>query len=289
MNNFLNVGLIQTTLHSSIAWPEHLPTLKMNGMESKRIWQEIKSGFINFKTLPWNKRPKIVLLPEFSLDDFGEYGITELSKSLGCVIIGGKDFITTISGGKTYVENKAAVIIPQDWPLDKSARYAYKFHFGKSFFSNEELEAFDNPLRKFVPKSSPHMYLLETGDYGKIGVAICADFFDIERFVIYKGRIHHLFIIAHNKDVQSFYFLSEAISRLVFCNVVICNTGFFGGSIAFSPYSKLYKRYIYKHEGRKLFTTQVVSLPVEELDLAQKKHDGVDGLYKSTPPAYSQK
>lgn len=289
MNKYLNVGLIQTTLHSGIAWPQHLPTLKMNGMESKRIWQEIKSGFFNFKVLPWDKRPKIVLLPEFSLDDFGEYGITELSKSLGCVIIGGKDFITNISGGKTYVENKAAVIIPQDWPLDRSARYAYKFYFGKSFFSNEELEAFNNPLRNFEPKPSPHMYILETGDYGKIGVAICADFFDIERFVIYKGRIHHLFIIAHNKDVQSFYFLSEAISRLVFCNVVICNTGFFGGSIAFSPYSKLYKRYIYKHEGSILFTTQVVSLPVEELDLAQKKDGSVNGVYKSVPPAYTQK
>ncbi|WP_298650642.1 hypothetical protein [uncultured Proteiniphilum sp.] len=282
----MNIGLIQTSLNSEIAWPKSSSDLQMNEDESNRIWHEIKSGFYNFRALPVSKRPKIVLLPEFSLDEHHEKAISELSKALGCVIIGGKDFVRQEYNGTKYVQNKAVVVIPQNWPENSSARSVSKFYFGKSFFSKDEEEAFRK--KGYTSISCPHIYILNAGDYGKIGVAICADFFDIERFVIYKGRIHHLFIIAYNKDIQSFYFLAEAISRLVFCNVIICNTGHYGGSIGFSPYNELHKRYVYKHEGSKLFTTQVISLPVNSLDIAQKGRDSKE-IFKSTPPKYEQK
>lgn len=285
MNSFLNIGLIQTSLNSEIAWPKSSSDLKMNEDESNRIWHEIKSGFYNFRTIPIGKRPKIVLLPEFSLDEYHEKAISELAKALGCVIIGGKDFVISEHNGIKYVQNKAAVIIPQNWPENGSARSVSKFYFGKSFFSNNEKKVFEE--KKYTAIPCPQIYVIDAGDYGKIGVAICADFFDIERFVIYKGRIHHLFIIAYNMDIQSFYFLAEAISRLVFCNVIICNTGHYGGSIGFSPYKKLHERYIYKHEGCKLFTTQVISLPVNSLDIAQKEND-LKKIFKSPPPAYKQ-
>ena len=102
------------------------------------------------------------------------------------------------------------------------------------------------------------MYLVDLGAYGKMGLAICADFYDLERFVIYRGKIQHLILIAYNKDVKSLYYLGDAISRVLFCNVIICNTGFSGGSIAFSPYTEAYKRYVYKHEGANLYTNQIV-------------------------------
>lgn len=131
------------------------------------------------------------------------------------------------------------------------------------------------------------MYLIDAGKYGKIGLAICADFYDIERFTIYRGRIQHLFIIAYNKDVKSFYYLAEAISRIVFCNVVICNTGFYGGSIAFAPYQEDYKRYVYKHEGGNLYTNQIILLPVSGLQVAQKS--GENEKFKGRPPGYVYK
>lgn len=285
--NFLDVGIIQTTLDAAIAWPKSSSVLKMNEDESKRILKEIKVGFYSFRQMPLDKRPKIILLPEFTLNDINEAYIVRLAKALGCLIISGKDFVTTYSAdGQRFVENKAVVIIPENWPEVSHSYRVSKFYFGKFSFSNEELEAFRQ--KKYNPISYPHMYILDADRYGKIGIAICADFFDIERFVIYKGRIHHLFIVAHNKEINSFYFLAEAISRLVFCNVIICNTGFYGGSIGFSPYNQSYKRYIYKHEGNKLFTSQTISLPVRSLDEAQKKQDK-NGLFKSSPPAYKQK
>ena len=84
--------------------------------------------------------------------------------------------------------------------------------------------------------------------------------------------------------MKSFYFLADAISRIVFCNVVICNTGFYGGSIAFAPYKDEYKRYVYKHEGGNLYTNQIVLLPVASLFEAQ--HNENDDRFKGRPPGY---
>jgi len=34
------------------------------------------------------------------------------------------------------------------------------------------------------------------------------------------GVVPHMIVIASNRDTNSFYFLAEAISRLVYCNVI---------------------------------------------------------------------
>lgn len=134
--------------------------------------------------------------------------------------------------------------------------------------------------------SCDKFYILDTKDYGRIGFAICADFYDIERYTLYKGRVQHLIILAFNQDVKSFYFLAESISRLVYCNVVICNTGYYGGSVCFTPAKDDFKRYCYKHEGKELFTSQVVKLPVESLWKAQNENSDALKKYKSPPPGY---
>ena len=92
--------------------------------------------------------------------------------------------------------------------------------------------------------------------------------------------------MAFNQDVKSFYFLAESISRLVYCNVVICNTGYYGGSVCFTPAKDDFERYCYKHEGKELFTSQVVKLPVESLWKAQTENSDALKKYKSPPPGY---
>ena len=67
--------------------------------------------------------------------------------------------------------------------------------------------------------------------------------------------------------------------------MVICNTGHYGGSVCFSPYRHDYDRYVYKHEGKELFTTQVVKLPVAAFEEAQKGND-TKKLFKNPPPGY---
>ena len=75
------------------------------------------------------------------------------------------------------------------------------------------------------------------------------------------------------------------------CNVVICNIGQFGDSLAYSPYKKDYKRMIYRNQGANLFSTQVIDLPVKSLIEDQKLGATIDTTDKSKifkmPPEYT--
>lgn len=275
----LRIGLIQTTLDNTVAWNGSVSSgITMDPTEEQRIWREIKKGFNMIKSEPDIKRPHIIILPELTIPLSKERELQEISVRLGAVIIAGLDFIETEDG--TGVKNKAIVTIPNKWPQLNYNTRSSKIYFGKTFFSTLEKEYFTSKSKDGIP--APDIYIIDADKYGKIGIAICADFFDIERFAIYKGRIQHLIVIAYNKDIKSFYFLAEAISRLVFCNVIICNTGHYGGSIALSPYRQDYKRSIYKHEGAELFSTQVVSLPVEDLIECQNEKN----KHFKSPPDY---
>lgn len=284
-SEYLNVGFIQTVVIGDIAWPVDHQDADGNDVYLKNMSKasenqailEIKKGFLDISTN--SERPQIIILPELTIPLGFEYELRKLCAATGAVVIGGLDFVW--NRGK--VANKAIVCVPKNWPsVNKSTSTSF-FYFGKTHFSHYETKRFDGDL-----ESETAMYIIDAGKFGKMGVAICSDFFDIERFAIYKGRIHHLLIIAHNIDTESYYFLAEAISRLVFCNVIICNTGEYGDSIAFTPKKKNHKRVVYRHKGQGLFSTQVVKLPVKSLDYEQQ--EGVkSNLFKSKPPGYIKK
>lgn len=277
---YLNIGFIQTIVEGAIAWPkeEGKPSARnMSEISERRAIEEVKKGFIDL--LNNDEKPHIIILPELSIPLGFEYELRQLCAASGAVVIAGLDFVWN----KEKVSNKAVVCVPRNWPTQGKSRSTSFFYFGKTHYSHYESSRFPGQLQ-----SETSMYILDADKYGKIGVAICSDFFDIERFVIYKGRIHHLLIIAHNVDTESYYFLAEAISRLVFCNVIICNSGEFGDSIAFSPKKKNYERIIYRHKGKGLFTTQLVKVPVESLENEQKT-GAPKKEFKSKPPGYVKK
>lgn len=270
----LNIGFIQTVVEYQVAWNKDKP-IKMSKESEEQVWSEIKKGFVDL--LNGYERPKLIVIPELSVPHGYEYDLRKLSASSGAIVIAGLDFVHI--GDKTC--NRALVIVPSEWPADKPSRATSLFYFGKTFYSNDEIKMFDK--KNLI--SHPDIYVMDAGPYGVLGVAICSDFFDIERFVVYKGRIQHLIIIAHNQDTESYYFLAEAISRLVYCNVIICNTGEYGDSIAFSPFKDSFKRIIYRHKGIGLFSSQVVTIPVSSLD-AEQKSDKENIVFKSRPPGY---
>ena len=277
--DYLKVDIIQTNLDHRQAWCG-LPSkgYLMNRGEMRKCWSEIVMFFKQIMELEDELRPPIVVLPEFAYDKDHYRQLKLLSKKSGCLVIAGGNFVEV--SGKQLM-NMASVFVPYKWPYNKGATSIQEFEFGKYFFAAVE-EKFIKGIG-YKPKPYDKMYIVDTGKFRKMGLAICADFYDIERFSIYRGRIQHLIIIAYNKDVKSFYYLAEAISRIVYCNIVICNTGFYGGSIAFVPYEKDYKRYVYKHEGGNLYTNQIVMLPVKGLYEAQ--HQG-NMDFKSKPPGY---
>jgi len=284
---YLKVGFIQTRLDGVMAWEKPTLSLKMHPIAELKIWREVKKGFINLKN--HQTRPDIIVLPELTIPHGHLNDLRILSKEIGAVVIAGLDFQQI---GIAGVQNKAVVIVPSQWPTDARSKRVGSYSFGKTHPSEAELTHFKKVANSkglssinFIP--DPQMYVFDAGKFGNLGLAICSDFFDIERFVLYRGQIHHMLVIAYNIDTNSYYFLAEAISRLVYCNVIICNTGQYGDSLAFSPYRKDYQRIVYRHTGQDLFTTQVVYLPVSGLDNAQQGIDNID-MFKAKPPGYKR-
>ena len=78
-----------------------------------------------------------------------------------------------------------------------------------------------------------------------------------------------MLVIAYNRDTDSFFHIAEALARVMYCNVLVCNTGYFGGSVAVSPYYEPWRRTVYRHNGGRMLATQVISLPVDSLNKAQ--------------------
>lgn len=279
MEKLLNIGIIQAIVDPDLAWSD---TPKMDIYEANAIWRQIQAAFASFQEMSDTKKPDIVVIPELAVATYFESRIKSYAQKIGAIVVAGLDF-------KQYdnnrVSNRAIFYVPRDWPHGKQVGKvkATSFYFGKHIASREEMKIIKQDWNmSFVPCNE--FYIVDLAEYGKLGVSICADFYDIERYAIYKGRIQHLLIIANNKDIKSFYFLAEAISRLVYCNVVICNSGHYGGSVCFTPAKHEYQRYSYKHEGHDLFTTQIVSIPVDALWKAQSEDmDALNG-FKNPPP-----
>lgn len=281
MEKLLKIGVIQAIVDSHLAWAD---SPQMDAYEANAIWRQIQAAFASFQEMSETNKPDIVVIPELAVATYFESRIKSYAQKIGAIVIAGLDF-------KQYendkVANKAVFYVPRDWPHEKNVGKvkSTSFYFGKHFASREEIRIISEKWKKsFSPCNE--FYIVDLAGYGKLGVSICADFYDIERYAIYKGRIQHLLIIANNKDIKSFYFLAEAISRLVFCNVVICNSGHYGGSVCFTPAKHEFERYSYKHEGHDLFTTQIVSLPVDALWKAQSENEDALKGFKNPPPGY---
>lgn len=281
MKKHLKIAVVQPSTDNHVAWhPQNANFPYMDASEAARTWHQIHIALSQYHCMDETSKPDVVVIPELNVAKQYEHQLKKMANDLGVIIVAGLDF----KKEKKLIFNRAIIVIPNRWPHGKGNAIETTFSFGKAFPAHREKEYVEcqgdkwNPCNKF--------YILDLKQYGRVGLAICADFYDIERYALYKGRIQHLFILAFNQDIKSFYFLAESISRLVYCNVIICNTGYYGGSVCFTPAMDEYRRYCYKHEGKELFTSQIVKVPVESLLKAQN-YDG-DGVkkYKSPPPGY---
>jgi predicted amidohydrolase len=276
-----DVGLILTRLDLKSAYyrnrsNSHPPISKMEEYEARR---ELREGFRQLSRCV--DKPQIILAPELSTPRSFLSELRRHSCSLGAICIIGLDYL--LDYNKRTAKNEIVIIIPERWPGRNFNKKTFQMSIFKTHPSPAEQKALRK--RKWSFNSDNRLWLFDAGPYGKFGVANCYDFLDVEMHLLYRTKIQHLFVLSHNKDVSSFRHTAESLCRTLYCNVVICNTGYYGGSVCVAPYKDSFRRVIYNSEGNELFSTQIIKLPVKSID-EQQRSVGRNSDLKDLPPGF---
>ncbi|MBX7532638.1 hypothetical protein K3165_06865 [Qipengyuania sp. 1XM1-15A] len=276
----LRVGIIQTTIENTAAWTT---SVNMTRYEEERVISEIQQHVASLALE--TPRPHIILLPELSVPLGFLTRLRRISAQTNAIIIAGMDFQIAPGRPAANVLNRAAVIVPNGWGRrDRSTRTTVRY-VGKTYPAWREEQFLSGLGYEF--QRVPEVWVFDAGDFGRFAVAICYDFLDLERVAMYRLRIQNLFVLAYNPDLSSFEHAAEALARMIYCNIVVCNTGHFGGSTVLSPYHRPEKRVLYRHQGNGLSTSQAINLPIASLIEAQSGGD--KGEFKSLPPGAEPK
>jgi predicted amidohydrolase len=288
VNEWLYVGVIQTSLHADAAWIDDGSSnwqdcVRMSEIEERRAKKEIRHFLASLRGS--ERLPDIVLLPELSVPLGFERHLKRAAEKLESIIVAGLDYRIETGEPVPTVSNEAIIIVPRRLRGMQIAQHTEVRRVGKTYPAPaEKLKLQEITCASVAFLSHPTVWIFESPNLGKFAVAICYDFMDLDRLVMYRNKIQTLFILAYNRDTTSFDHLAEALSRMLFCNVIICNCGQFGGSLAVSPFREPFRRTIYRHAGQCLPHAQTVQLPLAILAAHQQGTSHHD--LKSLPPGF---
>jgi predicted amidohydrolase len=258
----------------------------MSKAEQECAWQQIKRAFRGFQGL--DPKPDVLLLPELAVPRGSVGDLQRLGRGLDAIIIAGVDY--RLDDERHLVWNEAVLIPP---PPQNGNKQRMPVWIGKTWPAPKERKGLESFTPKWTFQGDPVLWLFRGSRTGDFAVAICYDLMDLERALLYRGRIHHLFVLAYNQDTGSFHHHAESFMRSMYCNLVICNTGFYGGSVAVAPFWEPYKRMVYRHDGGGMVAAQLISLPLRQLDLWQRRTTSqnsgrVEDKLKALPPNYQR-
>jgi len=220
----LRVGLIQTSLDYEIAWAT---SPKMSKVEEDHAVSEIGRFVAGFREE--KPGPDIVVMPELAVPHGFLPRLRVMARTLSAVIIAGLDYRDRSTATERIVSNEAVVIVPNRWRKRQISSHTSVRYIGKTYCSHGEQQRLDQ--QKYGFSGDNAIWVFDGDDAGRFGIVICYDFLDLERVASYRGQIQHLFVLAYNKDIRSFQHAAEAMARMVFCNVLVCNAGYYGGSL----------------------------------------------------------
>ncbi len=213
---------------------------------------------------------QFVMLPEFFLPRRFLFSyIKERAIRYRSIIMGGLEYGMDPSpapSGKFRLKNEAFVVIPDN--LYKKNHMtngsATVITVPKLHPAPEEAKLLSKNGYEFV--NGNRIYHFSSKRLGNFAVLICFDFLNLPVQAILQSQIQTLFVLTYNMDVTGFISIAETVQRLLLCNVAICNTGFFGGSVVFAPIREpRQKRQVLQINGNEIHAAVSVHLPIKEV------------------------
>jgi len=239
-------------------------------------------------SISYEDRAHFVLLPEFFLPRKLLYRfIKERSIRYKCIIMGGLEYGTD-KNSRNKLVNEAFIVVPENLFRRTTGRNATIIKVPKLHPAPEEKDKLEGKGYEF--KNGNRIYHFSSKKLGNFAILVCFDFLNLPVQAILQGQIQTLFVLTYNKDIPSFISIAETLLRLLLCNVVICNTGYYGGSAAFTPLREpSYERQVIQINGNRTQVGVTVQLPIKDIWKAQQGQNQIGNRkYFVVPPDYGE-
>ncbi|BBI33371.1 carbon-nitrogen hydrolase family protein [Cohnella abietis] len=235
-----------------------------------------------------------VMLPEFFLPRRYLFShIKERAVRYGRIIMGGLEYGVDkhlSPTGTQRLRNEAFVVIPDNlYQNNKSlGGNATVITVPKLNPAPEEEKNLEDHGYDFV--NGNRIYMFKSNKLGNFAVLICYDFLNLPVQAILQSQIQTLFVLTYNKDVSGFISIADTMQRMLLCNVIICNTGYYGGSAAFTPLRDRNKRQVLQISGNEIQAAVSVHLPINEVWKVQTTGENEFGnsKYMHRPPDFGR-
>lgn len=240
-----------------------------NGSE---VWKEAEQILYVAREAKSN----FVVFPELAIPRSKLSYLEEWAKELGAVVIAGLEYGPKWcfnSDRNEPLVNEACVIIPPNLRTESKdvlSKYGRPAVFYIPKMNYPLVEATGIQKNSYSYREKNELYVFESSLLGNFAVLICYDFMSLSIEAMLQGNIQTLFVIAYNKDLNTYDVLANALVRRSMANVVITNSGSYGGSLVFSPYSNRHKRQVFKIEGNNVGAGVSVKIPMAPLKEVQQ-------------------
>lgn len=237
-----------------------------NGMKYKNPERQLTYFYKGAKVARQDKANFLVFPELFLPNRYVKHYVAHEAENSRTIIIGGLEWLEQQPRNEVrIIENHAFIAIPSVLNKQSSLPFSQAtiIKIPKMFPAPEEENLLKSKNYKFQMKN--RVYLFESSVVGNWAVLICFDYLNLPIQKLLQTKIQTLFVVSYNKDLGYFHTLSDTLHRILFCNVVVCNSGNYGGSHSFTPYRNPHKRKRYEIAGNQVNAATTIELPLKSL------------------------
>lgn len=258
---------IAQTIDGSKSSSEFLSLLdKDNGMKYLEPWRALEDFQKSLKVAK-STNADFLIFPELFLPRQYLYRqVAKEAEESRIIILGGLEWNQTFErNGIKFITNNGFIAVPSvlDKQSPKPKEKSIIIPIQKLYASPYEPPFLERHGYEFG--GGNRLYLFKSKELGNWAMLICYDYLNLPIQTLLQSKIQTLFIMAYNKDIKYYLSLSDSLHRILFCNIIVCNTGYYGGSHAFTPYRDANKRNVYQVIGNQIDATVTIELPLKSI------------------------